>query len=341
MVNGYHHVHASKKKDAGTMYTPKLKDVQGETEEKRKPLTGALWGVMQDWSGKFCELTVWYLNGGLEGKDAQRFVVQLADALHLKHFDWYDGVLESTASQYNPSDNEGWLTLWKFKELRDMHRQFKGAVTWLCKPKPSGPRLFEKDDFGIKPLPYPGLFESERDPFMESNPAVDYFEKHGMVDFKLLPFVKDDCLYLVPRCSCLIDVFCYFLLNECAGKKPDELPVKICPSCGRFFSAFDLTGGARIRKQHCSNSCQQGGWWPKDKRADHAYVKRLWEFAESASKGKSGYTPADLRKRLNRPRDRQRLEKIKNRWSKDWPRIVERIAEIERLAQGEVKHGKA
>lgn len=310
------------------MYTPDLKAIEKESEMRRRPLGSSLAAVVRGRDEDLCEILVYYFNGAVEGESAECFTVLLMSQIGNPYLHWD-----------NPSDAVARQIQKDVKQLRAHHRKFKEAVTWLCGPKQAEHGLPQKQ---LLELFRAGKIEWGRYPDIDSHNEdfVEYFERHGLRDFKLGVSLQEGKLLLFHRLRHIVDIFCAFLINECAGKKPDEMPVKICLSCGNLFSVFKLKGKARARKRHCSLNCQQAGWWTKEKRADDVYVKRLSEFAENALDWKHGYAPVNLRERLERARVKQRLEKIKNRWPKEWPKIVERVAEIERLAQ-EVEYGKA
>jgi hypothetical protein len=240
--------------------------------------------------------------------------------------DFYNGEEEGFDDRVKrmlPLSNEGQSKLeWNLKILHDERQRFKHAVDWLCGPKPPAPRLFTLQDFGLEPLPGPSLFGSERDPFTDESAHLAYLEKHGMKHFKLLPYVKDGRFWFAPQIECFVDALCAFLLAECAGKYPEDMPIKLCLGCGKLFSVTSLSGQRRRKKEHCSKGCQRRGWWSKERHRDDVYVKRLEEYKLAA-----------LRRRLENPKVQKRLEKIKNTW-KDWPTIIKRVSEIEEALNG-------
>lgn len=327
MVNRHKRIYEPAKKNAGTMYTPDLKAIKKKSEMRRRPLGSSLAAMVRGSDKDLCEILVLYFNGEVEGEGAEYFTALLMNQIGNPYPHWD-----------NPSDAEAKQIQKDVKELRAHHRKFKEAVTWLCGPKHAAHGLPQKR---LLKLHRAGKVEWGRYPDIDSHNEdfVEYFERHGLRDFKLRASLQEGELLLFPRLQHIVDIFCAFLINECAGKKPDDMPVKICLSCGKLFSVFKLKGKTRARKRHCSLNCQQAGWWTKEKRADDVYVKRLSEVAEYALTGKHGYAAANLRERLDRPRVKQRLEKIKNRWEREWPKIAERVAEIEQSAQSRVENG--
>ena len=194
------------------------------------------------------------------------------------------------------------------KKLRSAHRRFRAAVTWLCSTK--NPKR------AVSPQKLTELLKSGRlywgrypDIDRETENFVRYFEDHGLKHFRFYASVQEGRLLLFPRCNHLIDPFCAFLLHQCEGKRPEQMPVKLCPQCRRLF----LAQGA---KKFCSAPCHDKAFWTPERKADYAYVCRLGD-----------YSKADLQKRLEEQKVQNRLDEIETRWPA-WQTINDKVGNI-------------
>lgn len=210
------------------------------------------------------------------------------------------------------------------EELKLSHRQFRAALKWLCSPKNS-----KSEAYPSRKLLESGKVEWGRYPLIErtSENFIQYFENHGLKHFKSRLSLQDGRLLAVPRIVHLVDVFCACVLKGCLANKPSAMPIKLCPTCGKFF--------ANQRSGYCSPNCQWKHYWTSARRADDKWVKGLESFADTC-KPKYGRSVADLREKLASPKVAERLTSIKDKIGKEdwagWKKIAERINTIERLA---------
>jgi hypothetical protein len=217
------------------------------------------------------------------------------------------------------------------KELQKGHRQFRAAMTWLCSPKDSDPAASPSMKLlasgKVTPGRYP-LIDKKSENF------VRYFEAHGVRHFRSSLSLQEGRLLPRPRIVHLVDVFCACILDRCLGRKPSEMPVKICPRCRKLFPSK--------RREFCSADCQWKSYWTPARRADDKWAKDLEKFSEHCAP-KYGRSIADLQKRLALPKVTQRLESIKKKIAKEdwagWARIAQRIEAIEKLAVKQGLHG--
>lgn len=199
------------------------------------------------------------------------------------------------------SDKEIQVVNRETKRLRRAHRKFHAAVTWLCSAKNPDQVVFSRD------ITESWVRRPEVD--RETEGFVRYFEDHGLNHFQFQISLQYGCLLLFPSCRDSIDPFCAFLLQECEGKRPEEMPVKLCPRCKRLFFAQ----GA---KKFCSSTCHDKAFWTPQRKADYAYVNRLGD-----------YSPAALQKRLNERKVQNRLREIEGRWPA-WQTTIDKIRDI-------------
>jgi hypothetical protein len=196
---------------------------------------------------------------------------------------------------------------------------FCEAVRWLCSPKIAVSAVSSEE---LKTLAATGKLDWGRYPEIDqdSERFVAYFEDHGVKHFQRHLYLRDGRLLSIWTPKHMVDLFCVFLLAECAGKTPSQMPIKLCRRCPKLFFT-DLEGKARERKQFCSLTCQQVGHWTKSNsaRSDSGFVERLLENSRS-----------ELQTRLAKPAVRARLGKIKTDWP-DWKTILEKVKEIEAL----------
>jgi hypothetical protein len=215
---------------------------------------------------------------------------------------------------------EGYTISRAVVELEERRTRFCEALRWLCSPKATEPAVPSDE---LAALVAKGIWGRYPEIDKSSEDAVAYFEDHGVKHFKRHLFLKRGRILSIWLPDHLIDLFCVFLLAECEGKNPTEMPFKFCRKCNKFFFS-DLEGKARERKQFCSPTCQQVGHWTKSShaRSDSGFVERLLLN-----------NPPDLRERLAKPGTRERLAKIKNDWQ-DWAALMNKVAEIETLTNG-------
>jgi hypothetical protein len=200
--------------------------------------------------------------------------------------------------------------------IKHRHR-FCDAVRWLCLPKLVESALSSQE---LDALAASGKLDFGRYPEIDrdSERFVAYFEDHALKHFQRHLYLRDGRILSTWTPKHLIDLFCVFLLAECAGKTPSQMPMKVCRKCNKLFFT-DLEGKARERKQFCSLACQQGGHWTKSNlaRSDSGFIDRLLENSSS-----------ELRKRLANPTVQERLARIKTQWQ-DWKTVAEKVKEIE------------
>src|SRR6266853_2364980 len=217
------------------------------------------------------------------------------------------------------------------KELQKSHRQFRAAMTWLCSPKVSAPAASPSMKLLASGKVMPGRY-----PLIDkkSENFVKYFEVHGVRHFRSSLSLQEGRLLPLPRIVHLVDVFCACILDRCLGRKPSEMPVKLCPRCRKLFPSK--------RREFCSTDCQWKSYWTPARRADDKWAKDLEKFSEHCTP-KYGRSIGDLQKRLALPKVTQRLESIKKKIEKEdwagWARIAQRIEAIERLAVKQGLHG--
>jgi hypothetical protein len=194
------------------------------------------------------------------------------------------------------------------KRLRGAHRKFRAAVNWLCSTK--NPQRAAEPQQLTELLKLGKLYWGRYpDIDRESDNHVRYFENHGLRHFRFTASLQDGRILLFPHCRHLIDPFCAFLLHQCEGKQPEEMPVKLCPRCKRLL----LAQGA---KRFCSATCHDKAFWTRERKADYAYVCRLED-----------YSRRDLREWLKKHKVRSRLDEIKARWPA-WQTINDKIKNI-------------
>jgi hypothetical protein len=223
-----------------------------------------------------------------------------------------------------PTDQQDEAITKASHELQIGRPDFRAAMTWLCSPKNSPP----SESPSLKRLAS-GKVKWGRYPLIDktSEAFVRYFENHGLKHFRSRLSLQDGRLLLHPRLDHLVDLFCASILNTCLARKPSEMAIKICPRCRKFFSSE--------RKRFCSTECQWKTYWTLERRADDKWTKDLAELSRSC-KANYGRSIEDLRKRLALPKVAKRLASIKQRAQKEdwagWPKIINRIEAIEKLA---------
>jgi len=226
--------------------------------------------------------------------------------------------------QGEPTDQQNDMIDRASKELQKSHRQFRAAMTWLCSPKYSDPAASPSLKLlaagKVQPGRYP-LIDKKSEKF------IRYFESHGLRHFRSRLSLQDGRLLPLPLVVHLVDVFCACILDRCIGREVAEMPLKICPRCGKLFLSE--------RREFCSKDCQWKHYWTPERHSDDKWVKDLEKFAERC-RPKYGCSVADLRKKLASPKVMQRLKSIKEKAKKEnwagWARIAQRIEAIETLA---------
>jgi hypothetical protein len=223
-----------------------------------------------------------------------------------------------------PTDQENRIIQRASEELRKGHRQFRAALTWLCskkEPAPSkAPSLKLLTSGRWEPGRYPDI-DAKNEKF------VRFFETHGLRHYRTRLSLQEGRLLPLPRLTHFVDLFCACILDRCLGRKPPEMPLKVCPQCLKLFLSE--------RKQFCSNRCQWSHYWTPERRADDKWVKDLEKFSRIC-KPTFGRSITDLQNRLASPKVTDRVRSIKKKAGTDhwagWQKIIQRLEEVERLA---------
>src|ERR1700730_5840988 len=134
-------------------------------------------------------------------------------------------------------------------------------------------------------------------------------------------------LFFYASCTHWVDLFCTFLLRECSGRFPHQMPIKLCRHCGKLFAS------TRSDTEFCpGGGCQRKNYWSEERHNDYEFVRRHMKFAENCVRPQSGYSLEDLRTKLEKPKVKRRLQAIQRRWP-DWPKILKMIKTIGETAQ--------
>jgi hypothetical protein len=193
-------------------------------------------------------------------------------------------------------------------ELRHYHQAFRDAVTWVC----SGEKIARQPE----PSEIQAAMKLERLnwgrwPFVDQNSEkhLGFLETHGLkhltvtVGAQFTVTGRPAGLILLPRAKHLIDLFCAFVLGECAFKSPAEMPVRVCqrPVCGNLF----LPQGRWVQN-FCSDDCRVRFHMPSGhESADARWIARLTDKN----------LPRGIRaRRLRSQEARGRLAAIRERW---------------------------
>ena len=202
-------------------------------------------------------------------------------------------------------------------ELRKHRAEFCAAVKWLCTEKPEPEGITWLDE---KLICHPVTDHAKK--------SIKYFQEHGLQHIKLHVMMPDGMrLFSHANCTHWVDLFCIFLLRECSGRFPHQMPIKLCRYCGKLFST------TRSDTEFCpGRGCQRKNFWTEARHNDYEFVRRHMKFAENCLSPQSGYSLEDLRTKLDKPRVKQRLQAIQQRWS-DWQKILEMIKTIGETAQ--------
>jgi hypothetical protein len=210
-------------------------------------------------------------------------------------------------------------------ELREHRPVFCAAVRWLCAEKPESDLVarFNRRLYGL------GRWGRYPDIDRTAEKFAQYFEEHGLQHIKLHVMIPDgQRLASYASCTHWVDLFCAFLLRECGGKYPRQMPIKLCRRCGKLFSS------TRSDTQFCpGGDCQRKNFWNDERHRDYEFARRHLKFAENCVRRQFGYSIDDLRSKLAKPGVKARLQSIRQRW-KDWPQILAMIGRAEKLALG-------
>lgn len=280
----------------------------------------------------FSEIIVAYYNGEAITSDINKPVTQRIlrkcgiDWTLFKDFERMAVLLLQMTDRFrltdhDPSDEESRKIRRAAQELQGSLRMFRAAMKWLCSPKEMKRAVSSQ-----KLRKWPGTLEAGRYPLIdrENEQFVKYFEDHGLKHLRIRAFLEGVpatplCLCVLPRYHHFIDLFCAFLVNECAGKAPSEMPFKVCRQCEKLFSP------QRLEAEFCSDDCRRKNFWTPERHRDYTYVSRIEEFTQKCTTRKFGYSDKDLQDKLQESGNR--LQEIENRWC-DWPKIIEKIKKI-------------
>ena len=220
----------------------------------------------------------------------------------------------------DPTDDQIRIIQKVVKELQNSHNKFRAAVKWLCSSKDTKPAVSPQKLINLLES---GKLEWGRYPSIDraSEDFVTYFEEHGLRHLTLSVALQDGKLLLILRRLHFVDLFCAFLLNECAVKDPSKMPVKVCRRCDKLFLSKRTEAG------FCSDDCRRDNFWSPEKHRDYTYVCRLETFAKKCFGDGYGYSQADLREKLESPKVKTRLREIETNWH-DWSKIKEKIKTI-------------
>lgn len=179
-------------------------------------------------------------------------------------YDPYEGMFEE--------DRSGEILRTASRQLRQDSKMFKDTLVWICSQEKPRPLRFMRASDALKcPRAVEGRYPTIT---AEDEQFVDYLEKRGVRAFKWSLRWMDGRLLLCPdRPRNLVDLFCAFMVEQCAGKLPKELPVRRCASvgCGRFFLV------ARRSGKFCSDNCRVKSYWTREKRRKYM---RKWRLAQ-------------------------------------------------------------
>jgi hypothetical protein len=200
-------------------------------------------------------------------------------------------------------------------ELRKHRAEFCAAVKWLCTEKPE-PVITWLDDNLIR---HPVTDHAKK--------SIKYFQEHGLQHTKLRVMMPDGMrLFSHASCTHWVDLFCIFLLRECSGRFPHQMPIKLCRYCGKLFST------TRSDTEFCpGRGCQRKNFWSEERHNDYEFVRRHMKFAENCLRPQFGYSLEDLRTKLEKPKVKRRLEAIRKRWP-DWQKILKMMKTMEETA---------
>lgn len=179
-------------------------------------------------------------------------------------YDPYEGMFEE--------DRSGKILRTASRQLRQGSKMFKDALTWIClqgKPRPL--RFMRASDASKFPLAVLGRYPTIS---AEDERFVEYLEKRGVYASKRkLRLMNDRLLLCLDRPRNVVDLFCAFIVEQCAGNASKELPLRHCANieCGRFFLVARKTG------KFCSDNCRAKSYWTREKRRKYM---RKWRLAK-------------------------------------------------------------
>jgi hypothetical protein len=212
-------------------------------------------------------------------------------------------------------------------QLRQQRREFQSAVRWLCSPKPILPNEpnRERDKCQHRQHTQEELLMSGRSHDGAREEPLNFLEDHGLRHIKIRAQMAGDRIYTYFEFRHWIDIFCSFLLGECCGRRPCEMPIKLCRLCGRLFVP------ERSDAEYCKEGgCQRKSYWTDERHRDYEYVRRYLRIAEDCISRRHGFRIADLQGILKKPKVKNKLRDIEQRW-KNWPKITEQIKRLRKL----------
>jgi hypothetical protein len=219
-------------------------------------------------------------------------------------------------------------------ELVKHRREFCSALTWMCSPKPAIRESLAVDSMKFfqanQIAQFTNLLKGDggRPPYLEKESAeyLKYFEDHGLRHIRIDLSLPGQQLVSMVRSDHWIDLFCFFLLEECMFKRSTEMPLKLCDRCRRLFSSD------RPDARFCPDgNCRSNAWWTKERKRDYRYIERLEQFAQLCSGGNRSYALTDLGAKLDKPQVRERLNQIVERW-KDWQALGDKLECVRQIA---------
>jgi hypothetical protein len=203
-------------------------------------------------------------------------------------------------------------------EMRGHHKEFRKALRWLCSPKDVPKSGLAISDTLLARILRSGRLGRSPDIDRVSEKYLRYFETHGFSHFRDHLWMPGIPTFIgTSSFRHWIDLFCRYLVHECAGQTPEGMPVKICRHCKRLFSVAEFKEAGRRRKTYCSTECQQHNFWTKERRAEDMFVRRI----------------ADKPERYKEPSVQQRLQEIE----KHWPAASGIILSIQRIRKRATK----
>src|SRR5439155_11150457 len=97
--------------------------------------------------------------------------------------------------------------------------------------------------------------------------------------------------------------------------------------CGRLFVP------ERSDAKYCKEGgCQRKAFWTDERHRDYEYVRRYLRIADDCTKQRHGFSIAHLRKTLNKPTVKEKLQKIEQLWKEDWPQVSKKAKKLRRIA---------
>jgi hypothetical protein len=272
-----------------------------------------------------CEMIVAYYNG-TDLDDSDLDAVKFFNGMG-NHFRGVEGLVALLHIEFGPFDLPDHLFSSYPAAVAELSRhrpRFRAAVKWLCSRKePDAVKAIPLEDAGILALPQGKeapeemrnalrlaiqeirkLDAARKIPLSsEDVEHLHYLQEHGRNHVvKSLRLWGGRLVEVSSQPRHFIDLFCSFLLDKCIDKPPEELPVKLCPKCGKLFSS-------QPNKVYCSigaKGCGYMKFWTPEKRAEDMYVRRL-----------ANYSTGDLRRKLDDLEVKARLGWIELCWPKE------------------------